>query len=80
MKGSYAIKDVLPALVTEMSYEGMAIGNGGDSSAAFYNLRFEKDAVKVEETREASLIYCELDTLVIVRVLEKLRERAEEEV
>jgi hypothetical protein len=77
MKGSYSIKDVLPALVPEMSYEGMAIGNGGDASAAFYNLRFEEDVVKVEETREALLNYCELDTLAMVRVLEKLREQSE---
>ena len=74
MKGSYSIKYVLPALVPEMSYAGMTIANGGDASTAFYNLRNEVDGVKVEETREALLRYCELDTLAMVKILEKIRE------
>nr|MBA2745120.1 DUF2779 domain-containing protein [Flavisolibacter sp.] len=74
MNGSYSIKAVLPALVPEMNYDGLQIGNGGDASAAFYQLREEKDAVKIAETREALLKYCEMDTMAMVRVLEKMRE------
>ena len=32
------------------------------------------DAAEKEKTREALLKYCELDTLAMVRVLERLRE------
>ncbi len=39
MNGSYSIKSVLPALVPELNYDSLAIGNGGDASAAFYNLK-----------------------------------------
>lgn len=74
MHGKYSIKNVLPALVPEMSYEGLTIANGGDASAAFYNLRFETDKEKVEATRQALLDYCELDTLAMVKILEKLEQ------
>jgi hypothetical protein len=72
MQGSYSIKLVLPALIPELSYENLAIGNGGDASAAFFNLREERDAEKIKATREALLEYCGLDTLAMVRILEKL--------
>jgi hypothetical protein len=74
MDYSYSIKYVLPALVPELSYDELAIGNGGDASAAFYNLRFESDWEKIRETRDALLEYCGLDTMAMVKVLEKLKE------
>jgi hypothetical protein len=73
MNGSYSIKAVLPALVPEMNYEVLAINNGADASASFYQLRYETDEQKVKETREALLKYCEMDTLAMVRVLEQLK-------
>ena len=72
MKGSYSIKEVLPALVPELSYASLEIGNGGDASAAFYNLQYEQDESVLKKTREALLKYCELDTLAMVRILEKV--------
>ncbi len=39
MQWSYSIKYVLPALVPELSYDGLAIANGTDASTAFYNLK-----------------------------------------
>ena len=72
MQGSYSIKKVLPALVPELSYDELTIGNGGDASAAFYHLREEADTEKIKMTREALLEYCGLDTLAMVRILEKL--------
>jgi hypothetical protein len=74
MQGSYSIKYVLPAMVPEMSYEGLTIANGGDASAAFYNLRFETDVEKIKTTRQALMDYCELDTLAMVKILEKLND------
>jgi predicted RecB family nuclease len=75
MKGSYSIKQVLPALVPNMNYDELEIGNGGDASTAFYQLQFEKDASVVEQTREALLRYCAMDTEAMVRVLEELKQR-----
>ena len=74
MNGSYSIKSVLPALVPKMSYEALTIGNGGDASAAFYNLKMVKDVGEKENTRKALLEYCGLDTLAMVKILSKLFE------
>jgi len=74
MQGSYSIKYVLPALVPELSYASLIINNGGDASAAFYNLKDENDLEKITAVRNALLEYCGLDTIAMVKVLEKLRE------
>ncbi len=73
MKGSYSIKYVLPALVPELSYSELLIGNGSDASAAFYNLQYTRDSEDVERTRAALLEYCKLDTLAMVKLLGVLR-------
>ena len=46
MQGSYSIKMVLPALVPELSYEGMAIADGQAASYAFESLMYEEDPEK----------------------------------
>lgn len=74
MQGSYSIKYVLPALVPELSYENLLIGNGGDASAAFYNLANETDEKIIAETKTALLEYCKLDTLAMVKILEKIKQ------
>lgn len=71
MNGSYSIKAVLPALVPELSYENLAINEGGDASLAFEQLIYDLNADK-EEIRKNLLEYCRMDTLAMVRVLEKL--------
>jgi hypothetical protein len=73
MNGSYSIKSVLPSLVPELSYEFLVIGNGGDASAAFYNLKNVDDEKEREITRNALLEYCGLDTLAMVKILEKMK-------
>jgi hypothetical protein len=73
MGWSYSIKSVLPSLVPELSYDSLAIGNGGDASAAFYNLKNVEDGMKKESTRKALLEYCGLDTLAMVKILKKLQ-------
>lgn len=72
MEGSRSIKYVLPALVPELSYDNLEIGNGGDASSAFYNLQFETDAEKKQATRSSLLEYCGLDTFAMVKIMEKL--------
>jgi hypothetical protein len=73
MQGSYSIKYVLPALIPELQYSDLEIGNGGDASAAFYNLKNEKNLSKVIEIRNALLEYCKLDTFAMVKILEKIK-------
>ena len=78
MQGSYSIKYVLPALVPEFesAYRDLnLIHNGGEAMQAYegmaYMLADEREAYK-----KALLAYCKLDTLAMVKVLEKLREVA----
>ncbi|QPH87135.1 DUF2779 domain-containing protein [Campylobacter concisus] len=78
MQGSYSIKYVLPALVPEfeLAYKDLnLIHNGGEAMQAYENMTRmsadERDAYK-----SALLAYCKLDTLAMVKVLEKLREVA----
>jgi hypothetical protein len=72
MQGSYSIKSVLPALIPELSYKDMEIGDGGAASAAFENLYYEKDPARIKAVRENLLKYCGLDTLAMVEVFKFL--------
>ena len=78
MQGSYSIKYVLPALVPEFesAYKDLnLIHHGGEAMQAYEAMAYmpakERDAYK-----KALLAYCKLDTLAMVKVLEKLREVA----
>jgi predicted RecB family nuclease len=72
--GSYSLKAVLPALVPDLTYEGMEVGNGQDAGLAWKSLiRGTWDQAEHERLREALLDYCRQDTLALVKVLEKLR-------
>jgi hypothetical protein len=74
--GSYSIKSVLPALVPEMTYEGMQVANGQDAGLAWESLvRGRLDSGERERIREALLAYCALDTLAMVRLLDALNAR-----
>ena len=65
---------MLPALVPEMSYDGMAVANGQDAGLAWESLvRGGLDQSERERNKKALLDYCGQDTLALVRLLEKLR-------
>jgi len=72
MRGSYSIKAVLPALVPELSYEGLSVSDGMMAMRAYHELCETDDPDKVAELRQALLDYCRFDTLAMVRILEKL--------
>jgi hypothetical protein len=75
--GSYSLKAVLPALVPEMSYDGMAVGNGQDAGLARESLvRDGLDHAESECIKKALLAYCGQDTMALVRLLEKLKLQA----
>ena len=72
MKGSYSIKYVLPALVPELSYDNLAIKEGGMASNTFYQMVIGEFKGYIPKTRKDLLEYCKLDTYGMVRILEKL--------
>jgi len=72
MKGFYSIKAVLPALVPELSYSELQINEGGLASIAYESLQTETDLMLIAEIKQQLLEYCKLDTLAMVKILEKL--------
>lgn len=75
MKGRYSIKYVLPALAPDMKYDG-EVADGAAAMDAFARMRETADPTEREKLRRNLLDYCELDTLAMVRILEKVREAA----
>ena len=78
MKGSYSIKYVLPALVPEFesAYKDLnLIHHGGEAMQAYAAMACMNEMQR-EAYKKALLEYCKLDTLAMVKVLEKLREVA----
>ncbi|WP_373072196.1 DUF2779 domain-containing protein [Sulfurimonas sp.] len=76
MRGGYSIKKVLPALVPDMekAYKELSlVHNGGEAMQTFARLSKMDDTQK-SEYRNALLEYCKLDTLAMVKVLDKLKE------
>lgn len=72
-KGSWSIKSVLPALVPDLSYEGLAITNGKDAQVAYLNLLSGKlDGSAAKSLRDALRAYCAQDSLGMVRLLDHL--------
>jgi hypothetical protein len=72
--GSYSLKAVLPSLVPEMTYEGMAVANGQDAGVAWESLtRGGLDQPERDRIETALLTYCGQDTLALVKLLETLR-------
>lgn len=72
MNGSYSLKAVLPALVTDLSYEELEIQEGGTASIIYESLYHDGDPGSVQQKRENLLAYCKMDTLSLVRILELL--------
>ena len=71
--GSYSLKDVLPALVPEMSYAGMQVADGPAAGLAWEALvRGNLDQVERDGIKKSLLEYCGQDTLAIVKLLGKL--------
>lgn len=72
MKGSYSIKQVLPAMVPELSYEGMAIADGTAAMRAYQEMCVTQDAGRLAEIRRGLLEYCGMDTWGMVRIFREL--------
>jgi hypothetical protein len=71
-----SLKFILPALLPHMNYDALVIGSGVDANRAYQAIRSSTDKAFVRDTEEALLEYCRLDTLAMVRILERIRELA----
>jgi len=69
MLGRWSIKNVLPALVPELSYDNLEIHDGGTASSIFMQMVLETFDGDVTKTRADLLAYCELDTLAMVKMV-----------
>lgn len=76
MQGSYSIKKVLPAMVSDLSYAGLSIADGQMAMLAWKEMGVSDDPQRIAGLRKALLDYCRLDTWAMVRILEELRRLA----
>jgi len=80
-EGSNSLKKVVPAMFPndpELNYDDLdLIHSGGEAMDAFADLPNKSDEEQ-KRVRAALLAYCRLDTLVMVKILQKLYEAADE--
>ncbi|MBI4745776.1 MAG: hypothetical protein HY786_04360 [Deltaproteobacteria bacterium] len=57
----------------ELTYDGMEVGDGGMAMAAYARMCQSEDLAEIAAIRKALLEYCKLDTLAMVKILEKLK-------
>lgn len=69
--GSFSLKTVVPAIVRDIHYDDLAVGDG-DSASAVFALMARGEIDNVKEARQNLLAYCKTDTLVMVRLHEVL--------
>jgi hypothetical protein len=73
-RGSYSLKSVLPALVPDMTYEGMEVAEGSEAGLKWERMvRAEAGSEERKRLKNALLAYCRQDTLAMVRLLEVLQ-------
>jgi predicted RecB family nuclease len=73
--GSYSLKSVLPALVPEMTYDGMEVADGQAAGLAWESLvRGVSDRDERDRITKGLLDYCTQDTMGMLRLLEKLQQ------
>jgi hypothetical protein len=77
-EGSFSLKQVLPALVADMQYDGMEVAEGRAASRELGQLLFGEPLDPQERSviRESLLAYCKQDTWAMVRLLQRLRDLA----
>src|ERR1700693_361207 len=75
--GSFSLKNVLPALVPELSYDGLPIGDGGTASLELVRLLFQSESFEPAgrgRLRSDLLRYCLQDTWGLVKLVERLKQ------
>lgn len=74
--GGFGVKRVMPALVPALSYEELAIQDGGSATVELERLLLRSSEMTASEPaklRSALLDYCRMDTLAMVKIVERLR-------
>ncbi|MDO8477188.1 MAG: hypothetical protein Q7W02_13520 [Candidatus Rokubacteria bacterium] len=74
--GSFTLKSVLPAMVPELRYDNLAIGDGATASLELERLISQGGELTPEakaQLRSDLLRYCHQDTWGLVKLLERLR-------
>lgn len=71
-----SLKYVLPALVPDMNYTDLTIGDGEEAHLAYNRLRQSQDPAEVAQIRTDLADYCAVDTLAMVKILERLEQLA----
>lgn len=69
MRGSWSIKAVLPTIAPDLAYDNLEVANGGMAQDAFAEI-MQPDTLPERrmQLRDALLLYCERDTLAMVRI------------
>jgi len=76
--GSASIKNVLPVLVPDLTYDGLSIPKGDDAMMAWVEItKGVLSPEEIETTRQAMLEYCALDTLAMVRIWQVLEQTSD---
>lgn len=71
-QGSYSLKNVLPAMVPDFNYDHLDVQNGGMAMDAYAEMNQSDDPDEIAKIRQSLLEYCKLDTLAMVKILERL--------
>jgi len=69
-----SIKIVLPVLVPELNHANEEISDGGEASISWIKMLETDDEETRQKLKTDLLSYCKLDTLAMVRLLEKVQE------
>jgi hypothetical protein len=72
LEGSTSIKHVLPTLVPDLSYEHLEIRKGDIAQKRYVEMISAVNPSDRKRTADALLAYCKLDTLAMVKIIEKL--------
>ena len=76
----YLIRQVLPVMVSDVSYDRMPIADGGAAMQAYVRMARGdiRSAAEIRRIRRALLAYCTQDTLSMVKIHERLGAVVEE--
>ena len=71
-RGSFSLKDVLPALVPGASYDGLAVTDGQLAATRYQRALANEDGARRQQTFADLRAYCERDTLATVELRKAL--------
>ncbi len=69
MRGSWSIKAVLSTIAPDLAYDNLEVANGGMAQEAFAEImQPETSSERRQQLHNALLLYCERDTVAMVRI------------